>query len=87
MAVGDNLNDLEMLEFAGTGVVMGNATEALKSRGYRLTGTNDEGGLAAAIRLFALNVNQCQSAHAAAKPYAFILPFVRGPRSAGRFLG
>ncbi len=25
MAVGDNLNDLEMLEFAGTPVVMGNA--------------------------------------------------------------
>ena len=25
---------------------MGNATDALKSRGYRATGTNDEGGLA-----------------------------------------
>ena len=56
MAVGDNLNDVEMLDFAGTSVVMGNATDALKARGYRLTGTNDEGGLAAAIRLFALNL-------------------------------
>ena len=55
MAVGDNLNDVEMLDFAGTAVVMGNATDALKSRGYHLTGTNDEGGLAAAIRLFALS--------------------------------
>jgi len=54
MAVGDNLNDVEMLDFAGTAVVMGNATDALKARGYRLTGTNDEGGLADAIRLFAL---------------------------------
>ena len=54
MAVGDNLNDVEMLDFAGTAVVMGNATDALKARGYRLTGTNDEGGLAAAIRSFAL---------------------------------
>jgi hydroxymethylpyrimidine pyrophosphatase-like HAD family hydrolase len=53
-AVGDNLNDVEMLDFAGTAVVMGNATEALKARGYRLTGTNDEGGLAAAIRQYAL---------------------------------
>ena len=44
MAVGDNLNDVEMLDFAGTAYVMGNATDALKSRGYRLTGTNDEGG-------------------------------------------
>jgi Cof subfamily protein (haloacid dehalogenase superfamily) len=49
MAVGDNLNDIEMLDFAGTAVVMGNATDALKSRGYHVTGTNDEGGLAQAI--------------------------------------
>ena len=34
MAVGDNLNDVEMLDFAGVAVVMGNATDALKSRGY-----------------------------------------------------
>jgi Cof subfamily protein (haloacid dehalogenase superfamily) len=52
MAVGDNLNDVEMLDFAGTAVVMGNATDALKARGYRLTDSNDEGGLATAIRRF-----------------------------------
>jgi Cof subfamily protein (haloacid dehalogenase superfamily) len=57
MAVGDNLNDVEMLDFAGTAVVMGNATEALKSRGYHVTGTNDEQGLATAIRRFALAGN------------------------------
>jgi Cof subfamily protein (haloacid dehalogenase superfamily) len=50
MAVGDNLNDVEMLDFAGTAYVMGNATDALKSRGYRLTASHDEGGLALAIR-------------------------------------
>jgi hypothetical protein len=50
MAVGDNLNDLDMLEFAGTAVVMGNAAESLKARGFHLTGTNDEEGLATAIR-------------------------------------
>jgi Cof subfamily protein (haloacid dehalogenase superfamily) len=49
MAIGDNLNDVEMLDFAGTAVVMGNATDALKSRGYTVTGTNDEDGLATAI--------------------------------------
>ena len=49
-AFGDNLNDVEMLDFAGRAYVMGNATDALKSRGYRPTATNDEGGLAAAIR-------------------------------------
>jgi hydroxymethylpyrimidine pyrophosphatase-like HAD family hydrolase len=53
LAVGDNLNDVEMLEFAGTPVVMGNATADLKSRGWHVTGTNDEGGLADAIRRFA----------------------------------
>ena len=33
MAVGDNLNDVDMLDFAGVAVVMGIATDALKSRG------------------------------------------------------
>jgi 5-amino-6-(5-phospho-D-ribitylamino)uracil phosphatase len=50
MAVGDNFNDVEMLDFAGAAYLMGNATEALKSRGYRLTGSNDDDGLATAIR-------------------------------------
>jgi Cof subfamily protein (haloacid dehalogenase superfamily) len=50
MAIGDNLNDVEMLDFAGTAYIMGNATGLLKSRGYRLTGTNDEAGLATAVR-------------------------------------
>jgi Cof subfamily protein (haloacid dehalogenase superfamily) len=50
MAVGDNLNDVEMLEFAGTAVLMGNAAPELHSRGFTLTGTNDDGGLATAIR-------------------------------------
>jgi Cof subfamily protein (haloacid dehalogenase superfamily) len=55
MAVGDNLNDLEMLDFAGTAVVMGNAAEVVKrARPFYVTGTNDEGGLADAIRRFAL---------------------------------
>ena len=56
MAVGDNLNDLEMLDFAGTAVVMGNAADSVKrARPFHVTGTNDEGGLADAIRRFALN--------------------------------
>jgi len=55
MAVGDNWNDVEMLDFAGTAVVMANAANALKSRGYRVTASNDEGGLAEAIRRHALN--------------------------------
>jgi Cof subfamily protein (haloacid dehalogenase superfamily) len=52
LAIGDNLNDLEMLELAGVAVVMGNAADAVKARGFALTGSNDEAGLAAAIRKY-----------------------------------
>jgi Cof subfamily protein (haloacid dehalogenase superfamily) len=55
MAVGDNLNDLEMLDYAGIPVVMGNAADIVKrARPFHVTGSNDEGGLADAIRRFAL---------------------------------
>lgn len=49
MAIGDNLNDLQMLEFAGHPVVMGNALAELKGRGWPVTATNDEAGVARAI--------------------------------------
>ncbi len=53
MAVGDNLNDVEMLEFAGTPVVMGNACDGLLARarteGWTISRSHDEDGLAEAI--------------------------------------
>jgi Cof subfamily protein (haloacid dehalogenase superfamily) len=52
MAVGDNLNDLEMLEFAGTPVVMANAVPELKTKGWATTASNDQAGVAAAIETF-----------------------------------
>ena len=52
MAVGDNFNDLEMLEFAGRPVVMANSVEELKQRGWPITGDNENAGLAEAIRRF-----------------------------------
>ncbi len=54
MAIGDNFNDLEMLEWSGCPVLMGNAVPGLQSRGWRLTGTNDDAGVAAAIWRWAL---------------------------------
>lgn len=54
MAVGDNLNDVSMLEFAGTPVLMGNALGELKARGWAVTSTNDEAGVARAIETFVL---------------------------------
>jgi Cof subfamily protein (haloacid dehalogenase superfamily) len=49
-AFGDNLNDVEMLDYAGTAYIMGNAIDSLKSRGYRQAASNDEGGLAHAVK-------------------------------------
>ncbi len=57
MAIGDNLNDREMLDFAGIPVVMGNATPGLKKHGWIQTDTNDEEGLAKAIIKYALKRN------------------------------
>jgi 5-amino-6-(5-phospho-D-ribitylamino)uracil phosphatase len=55
MAIGDNFNDLEMLEFAGTGVLMGNAEPSLLERAeFYTTLSNDENGVAAAIEKFIL---------------------------------
>jgi 5-amino-6-(5-phospho-D-ribitylamino)uracil phosphatase len=53
MAVGDNHNDRAMLEWAGTGVVMGNADPELQAAGFHRTATNDDAGLAQAINRFA----------------------------------
>ena len=51
MAVGDNHNDVEMLEFAGHPVIMGNACDELRGRGWRVTRGNDACGVAAAVEL------------------------------------
>jgi len=53
MAIGDNHNDLEMLEYVGIPVVMGNSVPELKTQGWHVTGTNDEEGVARAIERFA----------------------------------
>ncbi|HKT69146.1 MAG TPA: HAD-IIB family hydrolase, partial [Terriglobales bacterium] len=50
MAIGDNFNDLEMLEFAGHPVVMANAAPDLvhlaRKRGWLIAPVNDEDGVA-----------------------------------------
>jgi len=50
MAIGDNHNDIEMLEFAGVPVIMGNACDELKQPRWRVTLSNDECGVAAAVQ-------------------------------------
>lgn len=53
MAIGDNWNDRDMLEFAGLPVLMGNCAAELKALGWAVTLSNDEAGVAAAIRAHA----------------------------------
>lgn len=59
LAIGDNHNDLEMLAFAGIPVVMGNCVPELKGRGWHVTRSNDECGVAAAIERFAFQEAAC----------------------------
>lgn len=54
MAIGDNLNDTEMLSRVGVPVVMGNAVAALRDRGWHVTATHDEAGVARALERFVL---------------------------------
>jgi Cof subfamily protein (haloacid dehalogenase superfamily) len=53
MAIGDNWNDVDMLEWAGKGVIMGNATGELrdlaKTRGWKQAPPNDEDGVAVVL--------------------------------------
>jgi hypothetical protein len=54
MAVGDNYNDLEMLQMAGYPVIMGNCSPGLAGDGWHLTHSNDQDGVAAAIHTLVL---------------------------------
>ena len=53
MAIGDNWNDVDMLEWAGQGVMMGNAALELrtmaKMRGWKQAPPNNEDGVAAVL--------------------------------------
>ena len=52
LAIGDNHNDLEMLEFAGVAVIMGNSVQELRRRGFHETSSNNDNGVALALRHF-----------------------------------
>ena len=54
MALGDAANDIEMLDFAGVSVAMGNATDDIKKRCRYTTSSNDDCGVAKAIYDYAL---------------------------------
>ncbi|MBL0514733.1 MULTISPECIES: sugar-phosphatase [Aeromonas] len=55
IAVGDAGNDRHMIEYAGLGVAMGNATDEIKALAQHTTARNDEDGVARVIEQFILN--------------------------------
>jgi Cof subfamily protein (haloacid dehalogenase superfamily) len=54
MAIGDNYNDIEMLQMVGLGVAMGQAPGEVKAIANAVTGSNEEDGVAQAIERYAL---------------------------------
>lgn len=54
MAIGDNFNDVEMLEYAGLGIAMGNAPLAVQAIAQWVAPSVEQDGAAAAIEAFVL---------------------------------
>lgn len=54
MAIGDSSNDLDMIQYAGFGVAMGNAAPKVKAAAKAVTAANDADGVAAAIEKYVL---------------------------------
>ena len=52
IAIGDGYNDLSMIRFAGLGIAMGNAQEPVKKAADYITLSNEEDGVAEAIKKF-----------------------------------
>lgn len=56
IAIGDNENDLPMIEYAGLGVAMGNGAQEVLDQADFITSTNDEDGVAKVIEKFVLGI-------------------------------
>ncbi len=54
IAIGDQTNDLPMIEYAGLGVAMANAVDSVKAAADYITTSNTEDGVARVIRKFVL---------------------------------
>jgi Cof subfamily protein (haloacid dehalogenase superfamily) len=67
MAIGDNLNDLEMLEYVGHPVVMANSNRQVLAlaelRGWQVTASNDDDGVALAIEGVLSSITEDASCH------------------------
>ena len=57
ICIGDNENDISMIEFAGLGIAMGNAIDKVKDAADYITDTNKNNGVGKAIEKFILNID------------------------------
>ncbi|MFZ3131525.1 MAG: Cof-type HAD-IIB family hydrolase [Desulfosporosinus sp.] len=57
MAIGDSYNDVEMINYAGLGVAMGNARLEIQNQADIITASNEEDGVAEAIERYVLDRN------------------------------
>ncbi|MEG0774489.1 Cof-type HAD-IIB family hydrolase [Clostridium sp.] len=57
ICIGDNENDISMIQFAGLGVAMGNSDKSVKEIANYITSSNDEDGVARVIEEFILQNN------------------------------
>jgi hydroxymethylpyrimidine pyrophosphatase-like HAD family hydrolase len=64
VAFGDMINDLPMLEWAGTGVAVANADPEVLSRADEVTGRNDDDGVAAWVERMLASMHASSAARA-----------------------
>ena len=57
MAIGDNINDKQMIENAGLGVAMGQSTPVITNVANEVTSSNNEEGVAKILRKYYKNIN------------------------------
>ncbi|MGL5353754.1 MAG: HAD-IIB family hydrolase, partial [Clostridium sp.] len=55
MCIGDNENDISMINYAGLGVAMGNAIDSVKEISDYITSSNNDNGVSKAIEKFIIN--------------------------------
>lgn len=58
IAIGDGFNDLSMIQYAGLGIAMKNAQDVVKQAADFITLSNDEDGVAYAVKKFYLNSDE-----------------------------
>ncbi|MCK6579026.1 MAG: Cof-type HAD-IIB family hydrolase [Anaerolineae bacterium] len=84
MAIGDAENDVEMIQYAGIGVAMGNADDHVKSSADQVVASNDADGVAEALERWVIVKPPSPAADAAepAKPEAANAPAAEKPVAA-----